>query len=111
MQSGFILTEWHHFDSWSQWEPPWYLGGCDVFPPFDLQQAQDVVGVGVDVLKPRGHPALLVSGGWDQIAKFKCNKGHAERKSAGIMRKKKHAIKKSSFNWVKKETENKVFPS
>lgn len=48
-----------------------YLGRCDVLPPFDVQQSQDVVGVGVHVVKTRGHSALLVAA---QRPKFKCDK-------------------------------------
>lgn len=38
-----------------------YLGRGDVLPPFDMQQAQDAVGVCVNVVKTRGRPALLVA--------------------------------------------------
>lgn len=54
-----------------------YLGGGDVFPPFDVQQAQDVVGVCVDVVKTRGRPALLVAGDRTEKPKFKCSKSAA----------------------------------
>lgn len=39
-----------------------YLSGGDAFPPFDVQQSQDVVGICVDVVKTRGRPAFLVAG-------------------------------------------------
>lgn len=48
---------------------PLYLSGGDVFPPFDVQQPQDVVGVCVDVVKTRGCPALLVAGDGNKKAK------------------------------------------
>lgn len=38
-----------------------YLRRCDVFPPLDVQQSQDIVDIGVHVVKTRGHPALLVA--------------------------------------------------
>lgn len=41
---------------------PLYLGGGDVFPPFDVQQPQDVVSICVNVVKTRGRPTLLVAG-------------------------------------------------
>lgn len=38
-----------------------YLRRCDVFPPLDVQQSQDVVDIGIHVVKTRGHPTLLVA--------------------------------------------------
>lgn len=38
-----------------------YLWCRDVFPPFDMKQSQDVVGVSVHVVKTRGYSTLLVA--------------------------------------------------
>lgn len=32
-----------------------------MFPPFDMKQSQDAVGVGVHVVKTRGYSTLLVA--------------------------------------------------
>lgn len=56
---------------------PLYLSGGDIFPPFDVQQPQDAVGVCVDVVKTRGCPALLVAGDGTKKPKFKCSKSGA----------------------------------
>lgn len=38
-----------------------YLSGRDVFSPFDMQQSEDVVSVGFNMLEPRCHSTLLVA--------------------------------------------------
>lgn len=47
--------------NWALYSRSPYLGRGDVLPPFDMQQSQDAVGVCVNVVKTRGHPALLVA--------------------------------------------------